>query len=656
MRTLMRFILPPLLAAAIPAQAAVVEALGHPFGFPATTTGNGRTFMARNASSVPTAAFSVDGRYVVFVSAATNLIVGPVTDTNGTTDVFLLDRNTGTTMLVSHSSSSPTTAGNDVSTMPHISADGRFVAYNSNATDLMPGQVDTNGGSDVFVFDRLSGANTLVSRTSSSAASTGNFPSSICGISADGGYVVFLSVSTNLVQGQIDTNDNQDLFVYDRLAGATMLVSRSTASATIAANDASFDAVMSADGRWIAYPSEATNLVPGQIQSPDIANVFLFDRVNGTTALVSHRASSPVIAGGGLSYGPSISADGQYVAYSSYAGDLLFGFVDADGVLPDVFLFDRMTGASTLVSHAEGLPATTANGGSTFAMISADGTAVAYYGLATNLVPGQIDPNGGFDVFLWDRVGDATTLVSRAAVSPARAGNRESLNPSISANGSRVAFISLSNDLVAGQSDANGVADVFVFDRTRGTTMLVSRTPSSASTTGNGSSDGPIISPDGNLVAFSSLASDLVTTDTNGQEDAFLWAPISFAGNTSFFPLTPCRVFDTRNPAGPTGGPSLGANGARDFTLAGACGIPLNATAVSVNVTIASPTAAGVLKVYPADAASSTATTAAFRGAGQTRANNAILAITGAPAGDITVENVAAGTTDVVLDVNGYFR
>jgi Tol biopolymer transport system component len=612
--------------------------------------------MASNASSVPTAAFSVDGRYVVFASAATNLIAGPVTDTNGNVDVFLLDRKTGTTTLVSRASSSPTTAGNDLSTLPHISADGRFVAYNSNATDLVPGQVDTNGGPDVFLFDRLSGANTLVSRTSSSAVSTGSFPSSICGISADGAFVAFLGVSTNLVPGQIDTNDNQDLFVYDRLAGTTMLVSQSATSATTAANDASFDAVMSADGRWIAYPSEATNLVPGQVQSPDIPNVFLFDRVAGTTALVSHRASSALIAGGGFSYGPSISADGQYVAYSSYATDLVSGFVDADGGLPDVFLFDRMSGASTLISHAQGLPARTANAGSSFAMISADGTAVAYFGFATNLAPGQVDPNGGFDVFVWDRVGVETTLVSRAAASPSLTGNGESFNPSISGNGSRVAFISLSTDLVAGQSDANGMADVFVFDRARGTTMLVGRTPASGTTTGNGSSDGPIISPDGNLVAFNSAASDLVTTDTNGQKDAFLWAPISFAGNTSFFPLTPCRVFDTRNPAGPTGGPSLGAHGVRDFTLAGACGIPANATAVSVNVTIASPTAAGVLKVYPAGAASSTATTAAFRGAGQTRANNAILAITGAPAGGVTVENVAVGTTDVLLDVNGYFR
>jgi Tol biopolymer transport system component len=468
--------------------------------------------------------------------------------------------------------------------------------------------------------------------------------------------VAFLSVSTNLVPGQIDTNDNQDLFVYDRLAGTTMLVSQSATSATTAANDASFDSVMSADGRWIAYPSEATNLVPGQVQSPDIPNVFLFDRVAGTTTLVSHRDSSAFIAGGGVSFGPSISADGQYVAYSSYASDLVSGFVDADGGLPDVFLFDRMSGASTLISHAQGLPARTANAGSSFAMISADGSAVAYFGLATNLALGQIDPNGGYDVFLWDRVGDETTLVSRAAASPTLAGNSESFNPSISANGSRVAFVSLSTDLVAGQSDANGVGDVFVFDRVRGTTVPVSRIPASATTTGNGSSGAPIISPDGNLVAFNSQASDLVTTDTNGQKDAFLWAPISFASQMSFFPVTPCRVFDTRNPAGPTGGPSLGANGVRDFVLAGACGIPANAAAVSVNVTIANPTAAGVLKIYPAGAAPSTATTAAFRGAGQTRANNAIVAITGAPAGGVTVENAAVGTTDVLLDVNGYFR
>ena len=199
-------------------------------------------------SSSVNPAVSADGRFVAFESDASNLVGG---DTNGLNDIFVHDRQTGTTERVSVATGG--TEANGVSYTPAISADGRFVAFYSNATNLVGG--DTNGTSDVFVHDRQTGTTERVSVATGGAEANGG--SSTAAISADGRFVAFHSDATNLVSG--DTNGARDIFVHDRQTGTTERVSVATGGAQ--ANSGSANPAISADGRFVAFYSVATNLV-----------------------------------------------------------------------------------------------------------------------------------------------------------------------------------------------------------------------------------------------------------------------------------------------------------------------------------------------------------------------------------------------------------
>jgi Tol biopolymer transport system component len=210
-------------------------------------------------------AISADGRYVAFESYASNLVAG---DTNDRRDVFVGDRVTGTTERVSVSSSG--TQANSRSMSPAISADGRYVAFNSDARNLVAG--DTNRAQDVFVHNRSTGTTRRVSKSSSGTQA--NQRSSTGGISADGRYVAFESWASNLVAG--DTNDRSDVFVRDRATGTTQRVSVSSAGTQ--ANQGSWDPAVSADGRYVAFGSYASNLVAGDTN--DVGDVFLRGPLN----------------------------------------------------------------------------------------------------------------------------------------------------------------------------------------------------------------------------------------------------------------------------------------------------------------------------------------------------------------------------------------
>ena len=403
-----------------------------------------------NASSSSAPAISADGRYVAFSSAASNLVLG---DTNEASDVFVSDRKAGTIERVSVTSDGA--EANASSSSPAISADGRYVAFPSSASNLVPG--DTNGMGDVFVHDRATGVTERISvpfdgtqadRSSSSPA-----------ISADGRYIAFSSAASNLVPG--DTNETPDVFVRDRAAETTERAS--VASDGAEANARSSYPGISADGRYIAFLSLASNLVPGDTPVVDegdtngAADVFVRDRVSGATERVS--VSSDGTQGSAQispSQPPAISADGRYVAFSSSSFNLIPG--DTNGIVPDVLVHDRVTGATERVSvDSDG--AETKVSSSDYPAISADGRYVAFSSRATNLVPG--DSNGVGDVFVHDRVTGATERVS--ADSDGAQGNGASDYPAISADGRYVAFSSAASNLVPG--DTNGASDVFGHDR-----------------------------------------------------------------------------------------------------------------------------------------------------------------------------------------------
>jgi len=331
------------------------------------------------------ASISADGRFVAFNSDASNIVPG---DTNNSFDIFLRDRLTNTTTRVSLDSAG--NQGNRFSYNPSISADGRFVAFSSFASNIVPG--DTNGDSDIFVRDTLTNTTTLVSVDS--AGNQGNSQSFITSISADGRFVAFTSNASNLVPG--DTNDDPDIFVRDTLTNTTTRVS--VDSAGNQANYNSYNPSISADGRFVAFNSVASNIVPGDANNS--FDIFVRDTLTNTTTGVSvDSAGNP---GNIMSGSPSISADGRFVAFTSNASNLVPGDTnrERDLVGRHIFVRDTLTNTTTLVSVDSA--GNQANSDSSSPSISADGQFVAFNSNASNLVPG--DTNNSNDIFVVDTI------------------------------------------------------------------------------------------------------------------------------------------------------------------------------------------------------------------------------------------------------------
>ena len=399
--------------------------------------------------------------------------------------------------------------GNDQSRFPSLSPDGRFIAFNSWANNLVGG--DTNNTSDVFVHDRQTGQTTCVSVASNSTL--GNNYSSSPALSADGQVVAFWSYANNLVSG--DTNGMGDAFVHDRQTGQTTRVSVATGGGQ--GTSGSDYPTLSADGRFVAFQSLAANLVGGDTNAAQ--DIFVHDRQTAQTTRVSVATGGT--QGNGNSYGPMLSADGRFVVFGSSANNLVSG--DTNGAA-DVFVHDRQTGQTTRVSVAsDGSQGNNDSGGST---LSVDGRLVAFSSSASNLVSG--DTNGVNDVFVYDRQTGQTTRISVA--SDGTQGNSYSSRPAISADGRFVTFESWASTLVS--DDTNGASDGFVYDRRTGRTTRVSVATDGSQ--GNNESYYPVPSADRRFIAFESRTSTLVSSDTNGQWDVF----VADQGLASTFAIT----------------------------------------------------------------------------------------------------------------------
>ncbi len=403
----------------------------------------------------------------------------------------------GTTERVSVDSIGLQAAGD--SYFADISADGRYVAFYSLAGNLVP--TSSNEVADVFVHDRDTGETAQVSVATD--GTQGNDGSYLPAISADGRYVAFESDATNLVDS--DTNSATDIFVHDRETGQTTRVSVSTGGAQ--GNYGSFLADISADGRYVAFESDATNLVSGDLNLS--ADVFVHDRQTGQTERVS--VATDGTEGDWDSSAASISGNGRYVAFQSDAANLVAGDTNW---WTDVFVRDRQTPATVRISVAS--DGSQADDGSYSPAISGDGRCVAFDSDATNLVSGDL--NVSADVFVRDTQTNTTTRVSLASSGAEGTAHGLYLQPAISSDGLYVAYESDAADLVAG--DTNGVRDIFLRDRQAGETTRVSLTSEDAQ--GNGESLGAAISADGLYVAFDSDASNLVPNDTNAAWDVFV--------------------------------------------------------------------------------------------------------------------------------------
>ena len=388
-----------------------------------------------------------------------------------------------------------------------ISANGRYVAFGSDADNLVTG--DDNHVSDVFVRDLLTGQTTRVSVSSGGVEANGtSFRPSI---SADGRYVAFRSSATNLVPG--DRNGFEDIFVHDRVTGRT--VRASVGSGGAEANGPSVASGISANGRYVSFTSQASNLVPGDSNGVD--DVFVRD-------LVAHRTFRVSVGGSGeadgRSEGSSISANGHVVAFRSFATDLVPG--DTNG-LADDFVRNWVTGKTERVNVSSA--GHEANGVTFRVFLSGSGRFVAFRSRASNLIPD--DTNGVLDVFERDLLTGVTARISIAsdggqAVSRylSQAADRILFmsHPVLSFEGRYAAFGSRASNLV--DRDTNREPDVFVHDLGTGHTYRVS--VSSGGGQANRGSYVAGISGDGRIVLFFSSATNLVCGDTNGTRDLFI--------------------------------------------------------------------------------------------------------------------------------------
>jgi Tol biopolymer transport system component len=375
---------------------------------------------------------SGDGRYVAFQSSGALV----PEDTNGVADIYVRDLVAGTTARVSVADAGG--QADNGSETPSISADGRYVAFRSWATNLVVN--DRNAASDIFVRDTVKGTTRRanIAWDGTEANGDGFNPR----ISADGRCVAYASGATNLVQN--DANGKDDIFLRDMVDGTRERVSVSSTGAEGNGNS-SFPKV-SADGRYVVFNSAASNLIPNDFNTT--TDGFVRDRVAGTTARVDlANDGEEASTGGGAD---SISADGRFVCFTSSAPHLVDG--DTNGKL-DVFLRDMTAGTTVRISVAT--DGTEGNNGATGGILSADNRYALFVSGADNLVPG--DTNDRSDAFVRDLAQNTTARVTLGA----NGGQAEETTyaPAFSADGSTVAWHTFSTNLTPG--DTNGFYDVY---------------------------------------------------------------------------------------------------------------------------------------------------------------------------------------------------
>ena len=407
------------------------------------------------------------------------------------------------TELVSRSGDGAGGDGNSLA--PSISADGRYVAFSSRAKNFSPAA--KSGKPQVYVRDTETGVTTLVSRASGADGAVAEYDAYDPSISADGRYVAFVSSAESLSPDDVATSD---VFVRDLATATTTLVSRATGLAGVAAGAESYEPSISADGRHVAFASRADNL-SSEGTGPGSADIFVRDLDSGVTELVS-RASGVAGALASESYAPSISGDGRYVAFNSPSALSPEDF-DEPSFPMDVFVRDRSTATTILVSRKSGAAGAPGDVQSETPAISADGQHIAFVSDAK--LTGQ--RGYGRNVFVRDIVAGTTKLASVG--DEGRAGDAKR-NPSISADGRYVAFQTRGNEL--SPVDADGRVDVFVRDMQKGLTVTASRASGRLGVPADAAAFDASISADGSFVAFDSRATNLSAADEDRFTDVFL--------------------------------------------------------------------------------------------------------------------------------------
>ena len=456
-----------------------------------------------------------DGRYVLFYSEASDLV--PLGATRAS-DIFVRDLQTGQTKMASiNRAGTPSTQG---SLFGLISDNGRFVVFTGFANNIVNN--DTNSSEDVFIRDMELGTTKLVSLNVAGTASGALGGSAVVDMTPDARFIVFSSQAKDLTSIPDGNDLGSDLYVRDVVNNVTRLVSVNLAGSATG-NASSFGGKISADGRYVVFTSDASDLVTNDTSARD---VFIRDLQTNTTKRLSTNVFGTT--SNGNSDGGIIDKGGRYVVFWSRATDL--STLPDTNKLAEVFIYDIQAETKKLITVNT---AGTATGGgfppfSGFfdhgvqLSISADGRFVAFMSQQSSLVTNDTNGNGD-DIFLYNIATQTKSLVS-VNLSGTSGANGGSFNPAISDDGRFVAFDSLANGLSSTPDETNGfTSDVFLRDIAKGETYLLSAN-SAGTRTGNGFSFQPVMTSDGKRVVFFSRASDLITNDLNSfLEDVFVF-------------------------------------------------------------------------------------------------------------------------------------
>lgn len=376
-------------------------------------------------------AISADGDVVVFESKANNLAAGDLREIN---HIYVLRRSTGSISRVSQSTEGA--PGNADSAAPSVSPDGRYVVFESSSSNLVTG--DENGRTDVFLHDLSTGETRRISSGLDSTEAAGDSESAR--VSRDGEVVVFVSDAPNLVSN--DTNQVKDIFVWTRSLDTTQRVSLNAFGEE--ADRGSRQPDISADGRYIVFASDATNLVSKDVNGA--RDIFFFDREGSSLRRVSVDSNGNQSSGNCIM--PSVSDDGRFVAFESTADDLDGTVV---GGVRNIYLRDRIAKQTQLVSAG---PSGAGNADSTKPDLSGDGRYVVFESLASNLILN--DTNELKDVFVYVRTDETVQRLSTDSLG--KGGTRTSESPVVSSRGEVVVFASSATFL---QSVTNETVNIF---------------------------------------------------------------------------------------------------------------------------------------------------------------------------------------------------